>query len=162
MRELARSGGSFPTYANLATWIALASRLPVTAEDRRKKKWRAEQLRKSAFVNLKKIPGGPTAITKEITNFALEAEHRSLLKFQLELYEPEVTLACGGGIYGVLEKIFDGRPDHPKGVFGFFKDKRLGSVIDFYHPGTFLKGGWEEWDKMLLSNLRYHFPDRYS
>jgi hypothetical protein len=169
LRDMARWGGRYPTWHNLATWIAIAQKLPVTEGDRRSQEWRASQLRKAAFVNAKKIPGGSISSTTEITKFAMNPNNKLLLKEQLELYKPHLTLACGNGLFSLLKQIFEGHPEKPggsayRGHYGywFFKSHSIGTVIDFYHPETRQRGGWTELGAMVEENLRYHFPKRYS
>jgi hypothetical protein len=167
LRHLAHSGGRFASWHNLATWVAFAQRLPVSAEKRRSQEWRAAQLRKAIFVNAKKIPGGSTSRTKEIHVFA--RKHQDLLKDQLQLYRPHVTLACGHRLFDILESTFQAERQRPENLgftgrngFLFFRDAAMGTVIDFYHPESRHRGGWQKLASYLDENLRYHFPLRYA
>jgi hypothetical protein len=165
LRDMARCGGRYASWHNLATWIAISQRLPFTKNDRKSRDWRASQLRRAVFVNAKKIPGNANSSTTAIAEFALNADHNPLLKQQLELYRPRLTLACGNGLFQILRETFNARPLKPaNGKYGywFFKSKSMGTVIDFYHPEARQVGGWPELAAMVTENLRRHFPERYS
>jgi hypothetical protein len=165
IRDYANYGGGYKTWANLACWSATIRNIDFDLVDRSNREWRGSQLRWSAFVNLKKMPGGSRSDDSEVERFALE--HAVLLRRQLSLYKPHLTLACGRNTFATLEKIFSGRRDHPKEHekvihgFYFFNDAHLGTVIDFYHPQFIPSGGSLTFLEQLRPNLRYHFPERY-
>jgi len=166
IRDFARYGAKYPTWGNLARWSATARCATFAPADAKDRAWRAEQLKHSAFVNIKKIPGGSKSNDAEVEGFALA--HADLIREQLSLYRPHLTLACGRRIFSVLENVFSGVRDHPieheadvLHGFSFFRDAELGTVIHFYHPQYTPEGGTQAFLDMLRPNLRYHFPERF-
>jgi len=161
LRQLARDGGSYKTWANLARWCSLIQNpnFALADMDATDHAERAKALAYGCFVNLKKLPGKTRSNSNEIAKFA--KHHSTLLKSQFALYKPTVTLACGTfralrDIYGKTQRA---APEIEDG-FVFFEDSDLGIVIDFYHP-QYLAISSQEYLDMLRSNLRHHFPARY-
>lgn len=106
LREFLKAGGRQQTWTNVTRWLIAIANLPrdtdwdelvaITEDDRRR------TLDGIAVMNLKKEPGGHTAIAEEVASTA--RDHTTLLKRQFELYRPHLTLCCGVGdlAYAVL------------------------------------------------------------
>ena len=162
LRQFARDGGAFKTWSDLARWCGLmsdptfdASSLNANDSDER-----AEKLLSCCFVNLKKIPGKSSSNPSEIAGFA--TSHSELLKSQIALYRPHVTITCG--TFGALRDIYGATQQDKRSVkdgFVYFKNAELGTVIDFYHT-QYIKYSPADYLQMLRSNLSYHFPERYT
>jgi hypothetical protein len=106
LREYLRTGGREHTWNNVTRWLAAINNLPgatdwneiikITEEDRR------AALSGLAAMNLKKVPGGHTAVPEQVANAAKDNTER--LRRQFDLYQPHLTICCGVGdlAYGVL------------------------------------------------------------
>jgi hypothetical protein len=160
LRDFVASGAKYKSWANLACWTAFARSVSFDLTSRIDQQWRADQLRHSAFVNLKKVPGGATADNPAVLDFALL--HGDLLRQQISLYDPHLTIACGSNTFHVLETVFEGTREKSENVFFYLKHQTLGTVIDFYHPQARIRGGAQSFLDMLRINLAYHFPEKYS
>jgi hypothetical protein len=142
------------TWSNLARWSALVDNPSLSLEeidvsDREK---RCEHLRRIAVVNLKKTPGGSRANLREIK--ASAAKHWDLLREQIGLYKPEVTIA--GGVFDiVLDLMGSAKQGGAPECFPYFKDEDFGVCLDFYHPQqtSYTK---EKLFGFLRSQLNYH------
>ncbi len=162
LRRFAYDGGTYKTWGNLAHWSSFANDTSFQLDDldATDPAARAEKLRSCGFVNLKKVPGGTSSNSSEIDAFA--KAHGILLREQLALYKPDVTISCGAfatlrDLYGVEQQDAPAIQDG----FCFFKHPDLGTVIDFYHP-QYLGKSPNEYLAMLRLNLSHHFPQRFN
>ena len=161
LRQFARDGGAYKTWGNLARWCALTQdpEFKIHQMDASDPDQRAEKLCCSAFVNLKKVPGGKRSNPAVIADFS--NRHAALLRKQLSIYKPHATITCG--TFGALRNIYGAeqmpKPDLENG-FVYFRTPELGTVIDFYHP-QYLAISPSEYLRMLGSNLKHHFPMRF-
>ncbi|WP_396601487.1 hypothetical protein [Algibacter sp. R77976] len=89
-------------------------------------------LKKIAYVNVKKIPGKSVAIKSEL-EIAFK-EHKSILKSQIELYNPDVIIC--GGTFNIIKDVFQNLNNktaiHP---FSSYENKNT-IIIDAYHPNN--------------------------
>ncbi|MGF1462343.1 MAG: hypothetical protein ACFB2Z_04125 [Maricaulaceae bacterium] len=99
LREFLREGGRRQTWNNVTRWLTAINNLPadtdcsematVTEADRK------VSLDGIAAMNLKKEPGGHTAVSEQV--YSAAKNHTTLLKRQFELYSPHLTICCGVG-----------------------------------------------------------------
>jgi hypothetical protein len=98
---------------------------------------RANYTSRIAAMNLKKAAGGPKASMPEIGSWAIK--NVELLKRQVELYRPHLTIACG--TFDIVREVFgitttpicDGDPNMDK---YHLPHEALGVLLNFYHPQT--------------------------
>lgn len=106
----------------------------VAREQVRERAVRRGLLRSIAMVNLKKTPGGPVCNDRSLA-VAVAAEG-DLLREQLALYRPHVTIAGGGTVFSLLAGM-RGRLPVPQGSAerrAVFEDVELGTCVSFFHP----------------------------
>ncbi|MFZ0340274.1 MAG: hypothetical protein WAL45_19770 [Terracidiphilus sp.] len=154
MRSYGAAGGRAATWNNLARWSALLGNplLRIEEIDVSDREMRTKHLRRTAVVNLKKTAGCGTADMRKIEKYAIE--HRDLLREQLKLYKPALTIA--GGTFDILTKLRRGTVVLQEGErFPYFEDKDLGVCVSFYHPQQRQFSGRQLFH-FLGIQLRYH------
>jgi hypothetical protein len=140
LRTFIADGARSQTWNNVTRWVRGIRALPeelswedlalVTQDQRR------EVLRSIVAVNLKKEPGGHTTKNETLS----EAVHRDapLIREQLELYQPDLTIACGSITASLLGEVMS--LPHPwattKRGIPFARSDALGTVISYSHPGA--------------------------
>lgn len=137
LREYFKGEPLYKTATNTVRWteglLNIESDIPwesladIDMERRRK------MLRKIAWVNIKKISGGATAIDKEIK--AAAVKNSSCLRQQLNLCQPDIVI-CGGTSPYYIDYLANNENlkwQTAKSDIRFLLDgQRI--VIDFYHP----------------------------
>ena len=99
LREFLQEGGRPQTWDNVTRWLTAINKLPantnwseletITEEDRK------VALDSIATMNLKKEPGGHTAVYEQVAIAA--KDNITLLERQFDLYCAELTICCGVG-----------------------------------------------------------------
>ena len=105
LREFLRKGAQEQTWDNVARWVYgirdMKNRntmpewqsFPKSSQER--DSFRKEALKSICAMNLKKSPGGHTAVGKVIRNVAREDKEN--IQTQYGFYDPDITICCGVG-----------------------------------------------------------------
>jgi len=98
------------------------------------KEFRRRWLQCIAAVNIKKIGGGPSAKPAALAEHA--QGDRELLRTQLALYKPHLTICCGTGDYlryiYTKEEISDWYATSNGTIYA--RNQCLGTIVNYYHP----------------------------
>jgi hypothetical protein len=74
---------------------------------------RKEWLPKCAFINLKKVPGGGSAIQEDIIKYVCLENYSDLLLGQINLLNPDIVVVCGQGLVYELNEVLFSKVRHP-------------------------------------------------
>lgn len=154
LREFLLAGGNWKTWNNIARWtkaLLEGGEYPqyVSKADR------IDWLSRVSFMNLKKVPGGPHTVNRELRDFA--EKNAGFLREQLSLYAPDIVICCGWWVaadimyQNVLPKELLGEWMKTEDGFDYFYGRIAGKstpVVSFYHPqrvaGHAVFRGWYE------------------
>ena len=103
-------------------------------EHLRSRDHRIALLKSISLVNLKKSPGGPVCNDRSLVTSV--QQHGDLLTRQFALYRPHLTIAGGSTVHTLLAHLTRQSvdPSPTPGTRPFFRDKRLGLCLSFFHP----------------------------
>lgn len=150
------------TWNNIARWaqaLLEGGEYPEYVSKGDKTYW----LKRIAFVNLKKVPGGSTANTEEISKYV--QNDALYLRSQIELYTPDIIICCGRGegknadlLYNYVLKdcIAESWSNNPiVDKYNYFKvllNGKLVPVVSFVHPQ--MRGNHEKFKKYYEDMLQ--------
>jgi hypothetical protein len=130
------------TWNNITRALAMVlSDIDLTQSGAVNKEMQRSYLVRTAVVNIKKQPGGAIAKEREILAAALR--DADLLKEQLALYKPHLTICGGDAVFHAVEKIYGltgkdeeayAAPEPGHYLCPFLRVPELGIVLDYYHP----------------------------
>lgn len=114
----------------------------------------AEELKKMAYINISKMPGGKTSGVGHL--WECYKLWKDILFEQIELYKPDViifgyTFQFFKNDLKIVEKPMYSIPDALRGVNAYKKDDMI--LIDAYHPSGPGKGGERTWDNKYVNNI---------
>ena len=99
LRDYIKGGGRPTTLNNIARWQFgienINKEMSYDKIRRVSQEFRKRQLKSIAVMNIKKEPGGATAIPKQIWTYSWD--DRKYLKAQIAIYQPDVIICCGTG-----------------------------------------------------------------
>ena len=99
LREYIGAGARPQTWENIARWVKGIrnpdGEIPWDQLSRIEEPDRIETLKSICAINIKKSPGGHTAIARDVVNVA--AQDLDFLKEQFALYDPDIVVCCGTG-----------------------------------------------------------------
>ena len=132
-------GGMGQTWNNVVRWTK--GILSLDADMRKDTPWkeiaditnqdRKDQLQKICVINIKKTPGGPSAIAEELTSYVDNNKER--LHKQLDICNPDIIICCGTASHYKRLMGTDIRWDMTSRGIPYVKEpQRL--VVDYYHP----------------------------
>lgn len=115
---------------------------------------RQRLLESLALVNLKKTPGGPVCDDRSLV--AAVAADGDLLRRQLALYRPHLTIAGGSSVHGLLARLMERPVEAAAAPFTrpCFHDPALGLCLSFFHPQA--TKGFVYLYSLLRENLLAH------
>ncbi len=113
---------------------------------------RLQLLRSIALVNLKKTPGG--AVCSDRSLISAVTGDGDLLRRQLALYRPHLTIAGGSIVHTLLARLTGQavRPASTPHARPHFRDPGLGLCLSFFHPQA--TKGYEYLYTLLHQSLR--------
>ena len=139
LREFMRNGGTPKTWDNITRWVEGIRNLPNDTpwemlkcidEERRKK-----ALRTIAAVNLKKKPGGSTAVYAQLKQAA--ENDKLYIKEQIKIYNADYIIFCGRDTSDIFHSVVDRREvewrETSRGVL-YHESYPDRYVIKYYHP----------------------------
>jgi hypothetical protein len=98
---------SNPTWRNLAYWsYGLLKGFPPFNQVRDDQMHPAA-LNEIAVMNLKKTPGGSSAVQQEINEFARDASNQDFARREIRIIEPAVIICCGSPVNELMKDILD-------------------------------------------------------
>lgn len=143
LREYLKGEPLYKTATNVVRWtegiLNIETDIPWESLDDIDMEWRRKRLRQIAWVNIKKISGGATAIDEEIK--AAAVKNSCFLKQQLNLYQPDIVI-CGGTSPYYIDYVANSKnlkwQKAKNGIRYLLDGQRI--VIDFYHPNAWGRG----------------------
>ena len=139
LREFMRNGATANTWNNITRWVEGIRNLPNDTpwevleyidEERRQ-----EALRTIAAVNLKKAPGGSTAVLAQLEQAA--ENDKLYIKEQIKIYNADYIIFCGSDTSNIFHSLVDRREVEwrrtSRGVW-FHKPYPDPYMIQYYHP----------------------------
>lgn len=145
-------GNWWKTWNNIARW-SLALLNGEEYPENISTEYRAEVLKRIAFLNLKKVGGGTQAKTNEIIKAA--QNDREFIKDQIEIYNPDIVICCGKNSKSnatiLREYILNGSVSDwvkmKNSLYYYYfetKNKQI-PVVSFWHPQ--MRGGHKNFKK---------------
>ncbi len=131
------------TWRTLVRWAAVVldgDRLGKITEDH----WQT-LLPRIAVVNLSKVSGASVADPRKISAVLADPEYVTLLRRQLGLYGPHITVCGGKHVFDWLASVMAWEPEGYGRIrcrttgdhICFTRSEHLGLVIDFWHPAQY-------------------------
>ncbi len=95
-----------------------------------------------AMMNLKKTTGKAVTVNDELSIFI--NNNKEFIKKQILLYEPQIIICCGKGVYNGYKKVMldcqDENKENGKFRTSLYVNNNIETiVIDFYHPQSRIK-----------------------
>lgn len=141
LRGHLKGGGRASTFNNIARWQFgienIDKEISWDKINYISQEFRKDQFKNIAVVNIKKEPGGASAISKQIWTYSWD--DREFLKKQIAIYKPDIIVCCGTGEMVQERELITKFDKWEISSFGvkYFKitnEGRIQFIINFCHP----------------------------